>query len=91
MLAQECGAEAEPYRTGWLNAEMWLRQSYVTLRTRGEASGEFGTPRYERPGATGGGVYGTTGGGGSGGIITNPIALGDEDEDEKDRDRITAV
>jgi hypothetical protein len=36
-LAQECGAEAEPYRTGWQNAEMWLRQSYVTVRTRGDA------------------------------------------------------
>jgi hypothetical protein len=81
-LAQECGAEAEPYRTGWQNAEMWLRQSYVTVRTRGDASGEFGMPRYARPGSAGGGVYGATGGGGSGGIITNPISLGEVDEDE---------
>lgn len=80
-LAQECGAEAEPYRTGWQNAEMWLRQSYVTVRTLGDASGACGMPRYERPGSTGGSLYGVTdgggsGGGGSGGVITNPISLG---------------
>lgn len=77
-LAQECGAEAEPYQSGWQNAEMWLRQSYVTARTRGDASGEFGMPRYARPGSAGGGVYGATGGGGADGVITNPISLGDE-------------
>ena len=77
-LAQECGAEAEPYRTGWQNAEMWLRQSYVTVRTLGDASGACGMPRYERPGSTGGSLYGVTGGGGSGGVITNPISLGDK-------------
>ena len=78
-LAQECGAEAEPYRTGWQNAEMWLRQSYVTVRTLGDASGACGMPRYERPGSTGGSLYGVTDGGGSGGVITNPISLGFKD------------
>jgi hypothetical protein len=78
-LAQECGAEAEPYRTGWQNAEMWLRQSYVTVRTLGDASGACGMPRYERPGSTGGSLYGVTDGSGSGGVITNPISLGFKD------------
>lgn len=45
-LALECGAESEPYRPGWQDSEVWLRQLYVTLRQGGGAAGEPGTPRY---------------------------------------------
>ncbi len=74
-LALECGAEAEPYRPGWQDSEVWLRQLYVTLRQGGAAAGEPGTPRYDGAAGPSGGVYGATGDG-SAGVVTRPISYG---------------
>jgi len=46
MLANEMGADAEPFRTAWLDSEIYLRRLYQELADGGNASGATGTPRY---------------------------------------------
>jgi len=76
-LALECGAESEPYRPGWQDSEVWLRQLYVTLRQSGGAPGEPGTPSYDAAAGSVGGLYGDPGdAGGSAGVVTRPISYG---------------
>ena len=60
-LAQEMGADPEPYRPAWQDSEIYLRRLYQDLEAGGTASGAAGTPRYV-PGnlsASGGGSAAT--------------------------------
>jgi len=57
MLAQEMGAEPEPYRSAWLDSEIYLRRLYQDLESGGTASGAAGTPLYA-PGSTSGSASG---------------------------------
>jgi hypothetical protein len=45
-LAQEMGADPEPYRPAWQDSEIYLRRLYQDLKAGGGASGATGTPRY---------------------------------------------
>jgi len=45
-LAQEMGADPEPYRPGWQDSEIYLRRLYQDLESGGGASGATGTPLY---------------------------------------------
>ena len=45
MLANEMGAEADPYRSAWLDSEIYLRRLYQEL-AGGGADGATATPRY---------------------------------------------
>jgi hypothetical protein len=62
-LAQEMGADPEPYRSAWQDSEIYLRRLYQDLEAGGGASGATGTPLYV-PGSasTGGGSGGVVGG-----------------------------
>lgn len=78
-LALECGVAAEQYRPGWQDAEVWLRQLYVTLRQGAGANGEPGTPRYDGVAGAVGGTYvaalpGNTAP--SRGVVVRPINYG---------------
>ena len=46
MLANEMGADAEGFRSAWLDSEIYLRRLYQELADGGNASGATGTPRY---------------------------------------------
>jgi len=58
MLAQEAGADAEPYRPAWLDSEIYLRRLYQDLEAGG--GGAAGTPLYS-PGAASGAAAGPDG------------------------------
>ena len=61
-LAQEMGADPEPYRSAWQDSEIYLRRLYQDLESGGGASGATGTPRYV-PGSA-------SSSGGSGGTVS---------------------
>ena len=61
-LAQEMGADTEPYRPAWQDSEIYLRRLYQDLESGGGASGATGTPLYV-PGSA-------SAGGGSGGSVS---------------------
>ncbi len=70
MLAHEMGAEAEPYRSAWLDSEIYLRRLYLELKSGGAAGGATGTPLYAAGSATtvGGSLPAGADGDGLGGI-----------------------
>ena len=53
MLANEMGADAEGFRSAWLDSEIYLRRLYQELVSGNGAGGATGTPLYA-PGATSG-------------------------------------
>ncbi len=66
-LAQELGADPEPYRSAWQDSEIYLRRLYQDLESGGGASGATGTPRYV-PGSA-------AAGGGSGGDVSGMLLV----------------
>jgi hypothetical protein len=83
-LAQEMGADPEPYRSAWQDSEIYLRRLYQDLKAGGTVSGATGTPRYAPGSASGGGssavadgdlLYVPGGGDVAGGINASPPAL----------------
>ena len=61
-LAQEMGADPEPYRPAWQDSEIYLRRLYQDLEAGGGASGATGTPLYAPGPAVGrGSVSGVAG------------------------------
>ncbi len=68
MLAHEMGAEAEPYRSAWLDSEIYLRRLYLELKSGGAAAGATGTPLYAAGSAAEGGLQAGADGDGSGGV-----------------------
>ena len=71
-LALEAGADAETYRSAWLDSEIYLRRLYQELAAGGTVGGATGTPLYT-PGSAGGGVSGA---GLSGELLYVPYADG---------------
>ena len=69
-LAQEMGADPEPYRSAWQDSEIYLRRLYQDLDSGGGASGATGTPRYVPGGASSGGVSC----GSTAGILSVPVS-----------------
>jgi len=57
-LAQEMGADPEPYRSAWQDSEIYLRRLYQDLESGGGASGATGTPLYVPGSASAGGGFG---------------------------------
>ena len=68
-LAQELGADPEPYRSAWQDSEIYLRRLYQDLESGGGASGATGTPRYVPGNASAGGGSG----GAASGILSVPV------------------
>ena len=68
-LAQEMGADPEPYRPAWQDSEIYLRRLYQDLESGGCAGGATGTPRYVPGSASAGGGSG----GAAPGILTLPV------------------
>ena len=68
MLAHEMGAEAEPYRSAWLDSEIYLRRLYLELKSGGGAGGATGTPMYTAGSSGAGGLTAGADGDGMGGI-----------------------
>ena len=61
-LAQEMGADPEPYRTAWQDSEIYLRRLYQDLEAGGGASGATGTPMYAPGETSAGGAAGAASG-----------------------------
>ena len=66
-LAQEMGADPQPYRPAWQDSEIYLRRLYQDLAAGGGAGGASGTPRYA-PGSA-------SAGGGSGGAVSDILRV----------------
>jgi hypothetical protein len=61
MLANEMGADAEGFRSAWLDSEIYLRRLYQDLEAGGAASGATGTPLYAPGSQSSGGGSAATG------------------------------